>query len=146
VYGIDFSKKIVDQATVGNLEFINSGQLTLAEGSSDYLPFQDQIFDKVFCNMLINFWGQPVNKLSEICRVLKPNGYFYTGIRTKESMLGFNFKKYGFTLYSVSEWKNNLEKCGFNIKDIYRKMDPLFQENGENYKFESVCIAAEKVT
>jgi len=145
VYGIDYSKDMVEQATVRNLEFINSGKLILVEGSSDHLPFHDQIFDKVFCNMVIYFWDQPEDDLHEIYRVLKPNGYFYTGIRTKESMLGFQFTKYGFTLHSVDEWKSILEKCGFTVRDTYRKMDPVFQDNGKNYQLESVCIAAEKV-
>lgn len=142
--GIDYSEEMVKQATERNLKFVNSGELLLTEGSSDKLPYADQIFDFVFCNMVIYFWENPEDHLKEICRVLKQDGKFYTGMRSKESMLQLPFTKHGFELYSVEDWSNLLKDNGFTIKNTYQKTDPGFEESGKVIRLESVCIAAEK--
>ncbi len=146
LYGIDYSKEMVNQATAGNMTFINSGRLFLSEGSSNRLPYEDHTFDVVFCNMVIYFWENPEDHLKEIYRVLKSAGRFYTGMRTKKSMMELPFTQYGFNLYTVGEWKSVLAQNGFNVDDSYHKTDPGFEENGKQIQLESVCIAAEKVS
>ncbi len=146
LYGIDYSKEMVNQATAGNMTFINSGRLFLSEGSSNRLPYEDHTFDVVFCNMVIYFWENPEDHLKEIYRVLKSAGRFYTGMRTKKSMMELPFTQYGFNLYTVGEWKSVLAQNGFNVDDSYHKTDPCFEENGKQIQLESVCIAAEKVS
>jgi ubiquinone/menaquinone biosynthesis C-methylase UbiE len=144
IYGIDYSGEMVSEAASRNKILIDSGSLHLREGSSDKLPYADQTFDIVFCNMVIYFWDNPEDHLKEIHRVLKPAGKFYTGIRTKKSMLGFQFTKYGFSLYTIEEWKNILKKNSFLYQDTRRRKDPGFIENGKHFQLESVCIAAER--
>lgn len=144
VCGVDYSEDMVRQAADRNQRFINSGQLAITEGSSDRLPFTDQAFDIVFCNMVIYFWNNPEDHLKEIRRALKPNGKFYTGMRTRESMLQLPFTKFGFRLYSVEEWCSLLMQNGFTVESTYRKTDPGFEENGEVIRLESVCVAAAK--
>jgi ubiquinone/menaquinone biosynthesis C-methylase UbiE len=146
IYGIDYSGEMVNEAAARNKMLIDSGRLHLHEGSSDTLPFADQTFDIVFCNMVIYFWDNPDDHLKEIYRVLKPAGKFYTGIRTKKSMLGFQFTKYGFSLYTIEEWKSILVKNGFSYQDTFSRKDPSFEENGMQIQLESVCIAAEKAS
>jgi len=144
LYGIDYSKEMVDQATVANRELIKSGQLFLAEGSSNRLPYEDQTFDKVFCNMVIYFWENPEEHLKEIHRVLKPTGRFYTGMRTKNSMLELPFTQHGFNLFTVDEWKSILAQNGFNVVELYTNKDPGFEENGKQIHLESVSLSADK--
>ena len=145
VYGIDYSGEMVNQATAKNMVYINSGHLFLTEGNSNELPYEDNFFDKVFCNMVIYFWDDPAEHLSEIHRVLKPGGIFYTGMRTKKGMLELPFTQYGFNLYTVDEWEAIVKKHGFTIGETTQKTDPGFQEIGKQINLESVCIAAEKM-
>lgn len=115
IRGIDYSEDMVKRASANNGNFIDSGQLKLFLGNSNSLPFKDEAFDKVFCNMVIYFWENPVEHLKEIRRVLKPGGKFYTGMRSKGSMLELPFTKHGFNLYKEAAWQSILEENGFLI-------------------------------
>lgn len=142
ISGIDYSTEMTDLAISNNNESINSGHLHLYTGNSNYLPFNDKKFDVVFCNMVIYFWDDPAEHLHEINRVLKPGGKFYTGMRTRKSMLQLPFTKFGFNLYKVNEWKSILESNTFRVTEESRKKDPVFEDDGKKFQLESVCIAA----
>lgn len=144
VSGIDFSEAMIKAATEYNREAISSGKLDIKQGSSKAIPFPDQTFDKVFCNMVIYFWDKPEKHLKEIRRVLKPGGTFLTGIRTRESMLVFPFVEYGFNLYSTEEWKETLDQNGFIFRKTEKRLDPGIDFEGNKLRLESCCIVAEK--
>lgn len=144
VSGIDFSEAMVVAAEEHNPETISSGRLNLKRSSSNAIPFADQTFDKVFCNMVVYFWNQPGPHLKEIRRVLKPGGTFLTGIRTRESMLVFPFVEYGFNLYSTEEWKEILDQSGFTVKETHKRSDPELDFKGNKLRLESCCIVADK--
>lgn len=93
--------------------------------SSDKMPFADNSFDKVFCINVIYFWEQPAEHLKEIYRVLKPGGKFYTTIRSKESMAEMPFTKYGFNMYSQSEWVTSWDLTVLAILIPKQKMKPV---------------------
>jgi ubiquinone/menaquinone biosynthesis C-methylase UbiE len=143
VNGIDYSEDMVEMARETNQENISKGNLKIIQGNRDAIPFPDHSFDKVFCNMVIYFWDQPEKHLKEIKRVLKPGGMFYTGLRTRVSMLVFPFVEYGFNLYSIKEWKENLNKNGFKSQQIHKRFDPQMEIDGNNLQLESCCIVAQ---
>jgi ubiquinone/menaquinone biosynthesis C-methylase UbiE len=144
VRGIDHSEEMVERAGENNQDAIALGLLSLHQGNSNQLPFENSMFDKVFCNMVLYFWQDPAEHLLEIWRVLKPGGKFYTGFRPKEIMIQFPFVQYGFKLYSPDEWKVILEKQGFTVLDVSHKFDPVIEVEGETHQLESVCVVAEK--
>jgi len=144
VYGIELSEEMVKEAAVLNSGPIKNGSLILDMGNSSHLPYADQFFEKVFCNMLIYFWDKPEVHLKEIHRVLKPGGKFYTGFRPRESMLQFPFVKHGFNLYSADEWAAILEKNAFLISEIRSQEDPAIEDDGEIIHLESICVSAVK--
>ncbi len=82
VKGVDFSDEMIEEAELNNQSLISTRALKLYNRSSDNLPFPENVFDKVFCNMVIYFWDNPENYLKEIRRVLKPDGKFYAGRKT----------------------------------------------------------------
>lgn len=144
IRGIDYSKDMVKRASANNGNFIDSGQLKLFLGNSNSLPFQDKVFDQVFCNMVIYFWEHPAEHLKEIRRVLKPGGKFYTGMRSRDSMLELPFTKYGFNLYTETAWRSILEENGFLIQGSTHKADPVLEEGGKTIQLESIFITSEK--
>lgn len=144
VSGIDYSKDMVESANDYNQEIISNGNLNVKLGNSDAIPFPDQSFDKIFTNMVVYFWDQPEEHLKEIKRVLKPQGLFYTGMRTRESMLVFPFVEYGFNLYSIREWKEILNENDFNIQQIHKRFDPQMEIDDNKLQLESCCIVAGK--
>ncbi|MGD8710684.1 MAG: methyltransferase domain-containing protein [Ectothiorhodospiraceae bacterium] len=144
VYGVDYSPEMVEIATRKNADLVDSGQLRLATGESDDLPFDDHFFDKVFCNMVVYFWDRPADHLREIRRVLKSGGRFYTGMRTRDSMLQFPFVHFGFVLYEPEEWMGLLEANGFRGWEAGRQLDPEIENDEGAIRLESVCVGAQR--
>lgn len=144
VSAIDFSAKMVAAANENNKGAIDAGALEIYQGNSMQLPFPDQVFDHVLCNMVVYFWDQPEGHLKEINRVLKPGGTFYTGMRSRKSMLFFPFVKFGFTLYSINEWKEILIENEFEFMGIQKRLDPAIEINDRQRRLESYCVMAKK--
>ncbi|MDR9366011.1 MAG: class I SAM-dependent methyltransferase [Balneolaceae bacterium] len=144
VRGLDYSEKMVEAASKANEDLISNGKLDLKLGNSNSIPFEDQTFEKVFCNMVIYFWDEPEDHLNEIRRVLKPGGLFYSGLRTRESMMVFPFVEHGFNLYSIQEWKEILNENEFTIQQIHKRFDPLIEIDDNKLQLESCCILAGK--
>jgi ubiquinone/menaquinone biosynthesis C-methylase UbiE len=123
IWGIDFSKDMVGMATRNNQSSIRAGKLDLQLGSSDNLPFASDSFDKIFCINVIYFWDQPEKHLSEVHRVLKPDGEFFAAIRSKETFSHLPAADYGFTLYNAEEWKIVLEQNNFTLAGLTTKKE-----------------------
>ena len=70
LYGIDLSEKMLEVAKekLGN-------HVNLILSDSEQLPFSDS-FDVVYCNDSFHHYPAPDKVLSEVYRVLKPNGIF----------------------------------------------------------------------
>ncbi|MDZ7774074.1 MAG: class I SAM-dependent methyltransferase [Balneolaceae bacterium] len=140
--GLDYSTEMVQSARELHEGAVEAGRLEVREGSSDGMPYPDDTFDKVYCNMVIYFWEEPDPHLREIRRVLKPGGSFYTGLRTRESMHQLPFIEHGFTLYGVTDWSTVLQRNDFQPAGIHTSLDPPFEEAGQTLRMESVCLAA----
>lgn len=143
ISGVDYSPEMVEKATAGNREAVESGILDLKQGNSNELPFPDNSFDKVFCNMVIYFWDRPTEHLTEVRRVLKAGGRFYSGFRSRESMQVFPFIEHGFNMYGEDEWSDLLNENGFNVAGLHKRRDPAIEEDDRTLQLESVCMVAE---
>jgi len=144
VCGIDYSPDMLETATRTNADLLDAGNLRLNIGASDDLPFEDQYFDKVYCNMVIYFWDEPSEHLEEVHRVLKKGGHFCTGMRTKKTMLQLPFVHFGFVLFEPEEWMSVLEHNGFEPREAARRLDPVIESEDGDIQLESVCIEARK--
>jgi ubiquinone/menaquinone biosynthesis C-methylase UbiE len=82
VYGIDHSQAMVRAARRRNAQAIKADQVTLYYGDVTTLPFADNQFDKIFSIQTLYFWSDPAQTLSEIFRVLKPNGMLIVTLST----------------------------------------------------------------
>lgn len=71
LYGIDLSEKMLE---VAKEKLGNHVKLILSD--SEQLPFSDSFFDVVYCNDSFHHYPAPDKVLSEVYRVLKPNGIF----------------------------------------------------------------------
>ncbi len=142
VSGVDYSREMVTQASDQNRYHVNSGRLSLVQGNSNDLPFPDNFFDKVYCNMVIYFWDEPSTHLKEVRRVLKKGGKFYTGIRSVESMKKLPFVEHGFNLYSPERWSEMLTENSFSVSRTVSKKDPPLEIEGREMQMHSVCIEA----
>jgi SAM-dependent methyltransferase len=74
VCGLDHSAVMLRQAARRNAEGIRRGRVDLRLGSVEELPTFEAPFDKILAVNALLFWGQPVERLAELRRVLRPGG------------------------------------------------------------------------
>ena len=76
VYGIDMWEAASDRAS-RKLDAYKVSNVKIVEGDASQLPFENNFFDMVTANLVINNLEEPDKVLSEIYRTLKPGGSFY---------------------------------------------------------------------
>src|SRR5215207_7733686 len=74
VCGIDHSELMLRQARTRNADGIGRGVVDLRLGSVDALPAFDAPFDKLLAVNAVLFWNEPVARLEELRRLLRPGG------------------------------------------------------------------------
>jgi ubiquinone/menaquinone biosynthesis C-methylase UbiE len=74
IAGVDDSLVMVHQAGKRNAAAIRSGRVALQHSSVAHLPYPDATFHKVLAVNSLHHWPAPIANLSEVRRVLKPNG------------------------------------------------------------------------
>ena len=144
VAGVDYSELMVNDARKFNAESIRQKSLDILYSNCQALPFDSNIFDKVFCINVIYFWENPREILDEIFRVLKPGGSFYASVRLKESLGQLAYTRYGFNFYEEESWKVHLANSHFEYLEGLEVDEPEFLLNGHELHFQSVCMVAQK--
>jgi ubiquinone/menaquinone biosynthesis C-methylase UbiE len=68
-FGIDFSENMISKASL-----LLGPNVQLLVGDVDKMPWPDNFFDLLTCNASFHHYPQPLKALSEVQRILKPNG------------------------------------------------------------------------
>lgn len=142
--GCDISPVMVEEARRQNQKFVRIGQAQFYLASADKLPFEEELFDKIFTVNTIYFWSDPKVALSEIRRVLKPKGQIVIAVRPKSVMEHYPFVKYGFTMFNKTDLKNLLIANSFKLTSIVEKEEPPQEINGEKLPVETLLVCGEK--
>jgi ubiquinone/menaquinone biosynthesis C-methylase UbiE len=74
IVGLDISPTIIRSANFRNKNAIREKRTKLVQANLSNLPFDNEHFNKVFSIQTIYFWDDIDTTLSEIFRVLKPEG------------------------------------------------------------------------
>jgi SAM-dependent methyltransferase len=74
VCGIDHSELMVRWTRRRNADGLRRGVVDLRLGSVDELPAFDEPFDKILAVNAMLFWSEPVARLAELRRLLRPGG------------------------------------------------------------------------
>jgi ubiquinone/menaquinone biosynthesis C-methylase UbiE len=74
VVGIDHSEVMVRQARKRNAAAVRAGRVDLRLGTAERLPAFDASFDKILAVNSLMFWDDPVDRLVELRRLLRPGG------------------------------------------------------------------------
>jgi len=76
IYGIDYSKQAVENSIKMNKKDVDSGKVLIKQASVSAIPFLNDFFDMITAFQTHYFWPNLENDVTEVFRVLKPNGYF----------------------------------------------------------------------
>jgi ubiquinone/menaquinone biosynthesis C-methylase UbiE len=74
VYGVDRSEVMVRQASRRNRAGIRAGRVELLHAPVDRLPSYDEPLDVILAVNSLGFWPDPVGRLRELRRRLRPDG------------------------------------------------------------------------
>ncbi len=74
VYGIDRSAVMVRQASRRNRAAIRAGRVELIQSTVDDLPRFGEPLDAILAVNSVGFWADPVARLHELRRLLRPGG------------------------------------------------------------------------
>ncbi|MGD2137795.1 MAG: class I SAM-dependent methyltransferase [Gammaproteobacteria bacterium] len=86
IVGLDYSRDMLDNAA----RRLAAGQLDrkpLINGNSEFLPFEDDVFDCVVCLGVISYVEHYENIVREIHRILKPGGRALISFRSRGNLL-----------------------------------------------------------
>lgn len=127
--GIDISETMNKEARNLNVEFKDQAEFILYEGKK--LPFEDEVFDKIFTVNTVYFWENPVEFLNEIYRVLKDNGTFVLTFGQKDFMEKLPFTVFDFKLYNNSEMEELISQSHFKRMKISEKEEEIKSKTGD---------------
>ncbi|WP_445431199.1 class I SAM-dependent methyltransferase [Chryseobacterium indoltheticum] len=127
--GIDISETMSKEAQNLNIEFKDQADFILYEGRK--LPFEDEVFDKIFTVNTVYFWENPVEFLNEIYRVLKNTGTFVLTFAQRDFMEKLPFTKFNFKLYNNDEMEELISESRFKRMKISEKEEEIKSKTGD---------------
>lgn len=74
VFGVDHSQAMVRQAARRNAAAVRAGRVHLTRASVDRLPSFGDPLDAILAVNSVGFWPEPVERLGELRRLLRPGG------------------------------------------------------------------------
>ena len=118
-YGLEMSELMFQEARQINRNFVSQKQAFFSLYDGNVIPFQDNFLDKIFTVNTIYFWQEPEKLLSEIYRVLKPNGVFCITFAEESFMKTLPFTQYKFKLYSSEKVEQLVQTTVFKM--VYKE-------------------------
>jgi len=129
--GLDISETMVSEALNFNRALIDTGQATFYLGSGETIPCPTASFDRAVAVNVVYFWPDPVRVLSEIHRVLRPDGVSIIAGTDPDSAAAYPFARaeFGFHAREARDLIAMHQAAGFTtvavepFNDIGRRPD-----------------------
>ena len=130
-YGLEMSELMFIEAQKRNQQFIANKTAEFALYDGNQIPFMTAFFDGIFTVNTIYFWQDPVKLLSEIYRVLKPNGIFCLTFAEESFLKQLPFTQFEFELYSAEKAEKLIRKTAFQISNKETLTEKVKTKMGE---------------
>jgi len=129
-YGLEISEAMQSTALSLNKSLSETGNIFFDLYNGTNIPFNNNQFDCVFSINTIYFWEKPEELLTEIHRVLKPDGILLLTFTSKETLEKLAFSKFGFNLYTLSDIERLAAHSGFTTEKIIEKKENAISKMG----------------
>lgn len=130
-YGLEMSELMFQEARQINRNFVSQKQAFFSIYDGTEIPFEDNLFNKVFTVNTIYFWQEPEKLLSEIYRVLQPKGILCITFAEESFMKQLPFTQFEFELYSTEKAEKLIEKTSFKIINKETLTEKVKSKTGE---------------
>ncbi len=135
VAGLDHSPIMVNQAAFRNRKLIRAGAVEVRLGDVARILHGDNACDKVFAVNSFHYWPAPESALSEIHRVLRPDGTLVLTIRAVNAPMRLDITDAGEGKVRVERAKAAMAGAGF--QDISAHWHKLWYNS-------AVCVVTRK--
>lgn len=141
LYGVDYAETAVACTIAENREDVESGKLTVTQGSVSELPYEDKTFDKIVSIESYYFYSNLLNDLKEVRRVLKPGGraFIAADIHDREGLdenTLYHIETLNMTNLSFEAFEQVMQEAGFTDVVIHGK-------DGEEWMCASGSVSTE---
>jgi ubiquinone/menaquinone biosynthesis C-methylase UbiE len=127
VAGVDPSEVMLRQAIRRNRAAMQEGRIDLRLGTVSELPYPDRHFTKACAVHSLYFWHSVEDGLSEVGRVLAPEGRLVIAVRMRHEQAGrFDPSRFGLTDEDLAEIVATLGSVGFG--DVATQQQKLGRE------------------
>ncbi|MDP4144075.1 MAG: class I SAM-dependent methyltransferase [Bacillota bacterium] len=117
-YGIEISEDMLETASKRNRKLIEQGKVHLTKGNVMDIPSEDSYFNKIYTVNTVYFWDNLDKGLSEIKRVLTPDGVFINVIYSRQWLDNIKYTQYGFSKYTPKELEEATLSNGLKVVKI----------------------------
>ena len=116
--GIDISTSIIENASNRYYKFTKDGKITFSCQNADAMSFANDSFSKAYTINTVYFWENPDTTMSEIWRILRPNGLFINTFFSNETLSDFSHTRFGYKRFTIEELKDAGSNIGFSINVV----------------------------
>ncbi|MEL7120275.1 MAG: class I SAM-dependent methyltransferase [Bacteroidota bacterium] len=116
--GLEISETMHQEAVANNASAISNGNISFQLYDGLNMPFPDDSFDKIMTVNTIYFWTEPQQLLTEIARVLKPQGQCIITYSQKDFMVNLPFVQNKFKLYDNEAITNLVSNSHMHCLEI----------------------------
>jgi|WetSurMetagenome_2_1015567.scaffolds.fasta_scaffold00017_31 SAM-dependent methyltransferase len=140
VYGLDFSEAMCKMASRRNRALVAASRVRLINGGLTPAPFENAFFDRTAAVNVAYFWPEPRRELSEILRILRPEGKAVFYLSDRHSMDLMPVTNTGvFAKYTAPEFCAVLSSAGFSRVEYETKTETL-----KEIRVSGHCFVAQK--
>jgi ubiquinone/menaquinone biosynthesis C-methylase UbiE len=130
-YGLEMSELMFQEARQINRNYVSQKQAFFSIYDGNVIPFEENLFNKIFTVNTIYFWQEPEKLLSEIYRVLQPKGILCITFAEESFMKQLPFTQFEFELYSTEKAEILIEKTSFKIINKETLTEKVKSKTGE---------------
>lgn len=129
--GLDISDLMNAEAQRINRTFVVSNRASFHLYDGSHIPFPENYFDRIFTVNTIYFWSDPRLLLSELYRVLRPNGILNITLAPKDFMKQLPFTPFGFTLYDDDALLKLIGHTSFRLAGVEKQTEIVKTKAGD---------------
>ncbi|MCG8573921.1 MAG: class I SAM-dependent methyltransferase [Flavobacteriales bacterium] len=140
--GLDISTSMKMEAEHLNHDFVSSGKASYHLYDGTIIPFESRSFDRFFTVNTLYFWEDPEKLMSELHRILKPEGMGVICFAEEQFLKQLPFTQFNFEFYSLDRFQKLAEMAGFVVDTIQEFHDEAESKTGEtvNRRYYAVCL------
>jgi ubiquinone/menaquinone biosynthesis C-methylase UbiE len=114
VVGVEMSQDMLGMATRRCAQLIRAGRVELRLGAAEHLSFGAASFDKAYSVHTLYFWQRPAEIVSELRRVLRPDGWLVLCFRVRGAAGTADFPDTVYRFYGDADLVRLLRDGGFD--------------------------------